>query len=193
MDLLTFLMQSTEFPNKKSAESFAAHWGVKKVPKGTQITRQGETDSNEFIILDGCITSRIYDHEGNEVCVGLYVGAAIISPNIARSHAGKSRATIEAVSDTVIAHLDSETLTNLMISSEQIRAWANGILSEELSNKADREWCLAALGGADRLAWFRKAYPNYEDIFAHALIASFLGITPVTLSRLRRKNNHKHP
>ncbi|MEP0138999.1 hypothetical protein [Tateyamaria sp.] len=72
-----------------------------------------------------------------------------------------------------------------MISSEPVRNWANGILREALSRKADREWCLAALGGAERLTWFRQAFPGYEDIFPHTLIASFLGVTPVTMSRLR--------
>lgn len=81
--------------------------------------------------------------------------------------------------------MDSNALTELMISSEPIRAWANGILQQELALKADREWCLAALGGADRLAWFREKFPHHEGLFGHYMIASFLGVTPVTLSRLR--------
>ena len=59
-----------------------------------------------------------------------------------------------------------------------------------LSRKVDREWCLAALKGAERLTWFRQAFPGYEDIFPHTLIASFLGITPVTMSRLRTGDKH---
>ena len=81
--------------------------------------------------------------------------------------------------------MDSRALTELMLTSEPIREWANGILQQELASKADREWCLSALGGADRLAWFRKGFPHHEGLFSHYLIASFLGITPVTLSRLR--------
>ena len=60
-------------------------------------------------------------------------------------------------------------------------------LREELSRKTEREWCLAALGGADRLEWFRERYPNYEGLFVHHQIASFLGMTPVSFSRLRAK------
>ena len=72
-----------------------------------------------------------------------------------------------------------------MLASEPIRNWANAVLRDALNEKAEREWCLAALGGAERLKWFRQTYPRYEEIFTHVLIASFLGITPVTLSRLR--------
>lgn len=93
--------------------------------------------------------------------------------------------SITATTEAKIARIENDRLTELMIASEPIRDWANCVLRGALSQKADREWCLAALGGADRLAWFRETYPGLEDIFIHALIVSFLGITPVTLSRLR--------
>lgn len=59
-----------------------------------------------------------------------------------------------------------------MVSSEPIRRWANAVLRDALSKKAEREWCLAAIGGAERLNWFRQSFPGYEDTFTHSLIAS---------------------
>jgi len=81
----------------------------------------------------------------------------------------------------------ADALLDRMLRSSEIRDWANAILRDELSRKTDREWCLAALGGADRLAWFRDHYPDHEALFSHGLIASFLRMTPVTLSRLRTR------
>ncbi len=185
MDLLTFLMQSPDLPDHASAAKLASKWAPKLVKKGARLVQQGEPDTKEVIILDGCAASRIYDAEGNAVCVGMYVGPCIVTPNIARTRDGSSLVSIEAITDTLVAQMDSDVLTDLMIASEPVRDWANGVLREELSRKADREWCLAALGGSDRLAWFRERYPEYEGIFVHSLIASFLGITPVTFSRLR--------
>lgn len=185
MDLLAFLTGSHGALDKDSARAFAAAWRVEHVEKGGRIATQGEPDPMEHIILDGRATSQISDPEGRAVCVGFHAGPCVVTPNVARTRDGTSLVSIDVVTDALVAHLDSGALTELMIASEPIREWANGILQQELARKADREWCLSALGGADRLAWFRNGFPDHEALFSHYLIASFLGVTPVTLSRLR--------
>ncbi len=185
MDLLTFLSSSSSALDNESAHVFASAWSVEHVEKGRRIAAQGEPDRMEHIILDGRATSQISDPEGRAVCVGFHAGPCVVTPNVARTRNGTSLVSIDVVQGALVARLDTRALTELMLGSEPIREWANGILQQELANKADREWCLAALGGADRLAWFRKGFPRHEDLFGHYLIASFLGVTPVTLSRLR--------
>lgn len=188
MDLRTFLMQSSDLPDMACLDEFASCWKRQRLTKGTHLIRQEQSETDEFILLEGCLTSSICDQDGKEICVGFYVGPCIVTPNIARTRGGLSLVSIVAINNSALARMDSEVLSNWMISAEPVRNWANGILREALSRKVDREWCLAALGGAERLAWFRKAYPSYEDIFPHTLIASYLGVTPVTMSRLRTSN-----
>jgi CRP-like cAMP-binding protein len=190
MDLRTFLIQSPDLSDMACAEDFASDWKRKRLKKGAHLTRQEQTETDEFVLLEGCLVSSICDQGGKEVCLGFYVGPCVITPNIARTRDGVSLVSIVATTDALLARIDSDLLSNRMISSEPIRNWANGVLRDALSRKVDREWCLAALKGAERLTWFREAFPGYEDIFPHMLIASFLGITPVTMSRLRTSDKH---
>ena len=185
MDLSTFFTSSPNALDKDSAREFAEAWSVEYLEKGRRIATQGEPDLLEHIILDGRATSQITDPEGRAVCVGFHAGPCVVAPNVARTRNGTSLVSIDVIADALVAQMNSRALTELMLESEPIREWANGILQQELAFKADREWCLAALGGADRLAWFRKEFPHFEGLFGHYLIASFLGVTPVTLSRLR--------
>ncbi|MCH2093494.1 MAG: Crp/Fnr family transcriptional regulator [Rhodobacteraceae bacterium] len=189
MDLRSLLMRTPDFSDMALADDFASDWTGQRLKKGAHLTRQDLSSTDEFMLLEGCLASSICDQDGREVCVGLYVGPCVVTPNIARTRKGLSLVSIVATTDSVLARIDSDMLSKRMISSEAVRNWANGVLREALSRKADREWCLAACGGADRLTWFRHAFPGYEDIFPHTLIASFLGMTPVTMSRLRA--NHK--
>ena len=185
MDLFTFFTSSPNALDKNTAREFAAAWRVEYVERGRRIATQGEPDLIEHIILDGRATSLITDPEGRAVCVGFHAGPCVVAPNVARTRNGTSLVSIDVIADALVAQMNTLALTELMLASEPIREWANGILQQELARKADREWCLAALGGADRLAWFRENFPRHEGLFGHYLIASFLGVTPVTLSRLR--------
>ncbi len=178
-------MQSPDLSQGVVIDEFASEWVTSHVDAKAHIIRQEDPHADEIIVLDGHLVSTICDPDGKEVCVGFFAGPSVVTPNIARTRAGRSLVSITTTSDARIAHMSSDALTDFMISSEPIRNWANGVLRETLSQKAGREWCLAALGGAERLTWFRETYPGFEDIFNHAFIASFLGITPVTLSRLR--------
>ena len=190
MELRTFLKQSPHLSETASADEFASRWVPKRLKKGAHLCRQEQPERGEFILLEGSLASSICDAEGREVCVALYVGPCIVTPNVARTRAGMSLVSIVATTDASLVRIDSDLLSSLMIESQPIREWANAVLRDALSEKAEREWCLAALGGAERLTWFRHAFPGHEAIFPHRFIASFLGITPVTLSRLRARDRH---
>jgi hypothetical protein len=189
LDLLTFLTRTPNGLDKETAGWFAAEWHVGGVKKGQRIATQGEPDIMERIILNGRATSQISDPEGRGVCVGFHNGPCVVTPNVARTRNGVSLVSLEVSADALIAQMDSRNLIEHMLASVPIRDWANGILQLELGRKADREWCLAALGGSDRLLWSRERYPGHEATFNHGLIASFLGVSPVTLSRLRHGNS----
>ncbi|WP_367274930.1 Crp/Fnr family transcriptional regulator [uncultured Jannaschia sp.] len=189
MDLITFLSQSSDLSDVTCTEDFAARWKRARLNKGEQISHQGQSETDEYVVLAGRLVSSICDEKGKEVCVGFYVGPCVVTPNIARTRNGVSLVSIVATTDASLARIDSKKLSGLMITSQPIRDWANAVLRDSLREKGEREWCLAALGGAERLNWFRQTFPGYEAIFTHASIASFLGVTPVTLSRLRARES----
>jgi len=158
-------------------------------PKTDFLARQGEPDAMEYILLSGKVVSLIGDADGREVCVGFYVGPCVITPNLARAANGKSLVSLRLESDGQAASVSAVALLELMRVSSAIEAWANAVLRDELARKTAREWSLAALKAKERLEWFRGSYPDYEALFKHSQISSFLGMTPVTLSRLRHSGS----
>ena len=109
----------------------------------------------------------------------------MITPNLARTAGATSLVSLRAETDGRAASVDAAVLLDLMRGSPAIEAWANAVLRAELARKTSREWSLAALKAKERLEWFRSLYPDHEALFNHSQISSFLGMTPVTLSRLR--------
>ena len=167
------------------ARALAGAFEAKRLPKTAFIARQGEPDAMEYILLSGKAVSLIGDADGREVCVGFFVGPCVITPNLARAADGKSLVSLRLESDGQAASVSAAALLELMRGSSAIEAWANAVLRAELERKTSREWSLAALKAKERLEWFRRHYPDHETLFTHSQISSFLGMTPVTLSRLR--------
>lgn len=170
------------------AHTLAGAFEAKAVAKVQHLARQGYPDDKEYILLSGRMVSLIGDAEGREVCVGFFVGPCVITPNLARTADGKSLVSLRAETDGQAASVEAAVLLDLMRGSSAIEDWANGVLRAELERKTSREWSLAALKAKERLEWFRRFYPDHETLFTHSQIASFLGMTPVTLSRLRNRS-----
>ena len=167
------------------AHALAGAFEAKTVAKAQHLARQGDPDDKEYILLSGKMVSLIGDAEGREVCVGFYVGPCVITPNLARAADGRSLVDLRLESDGQAASVSAAALLELMRGSSAIEEWANAVLRAELERKTSREWSLAALKAKERLEWFRSLYPDHERLFNHSQISSFLGMTPVTLSRLR--------
>lgn len=162
-------------------------FSIRTLPIGGYLSNQGERDENEYILLQGRARSLVTDAEGNEASLNLYAAPIVITPNMARTSGGCSLVDIEVLDDSVLAAIPAAQLMDLMVNFESIREWGNTIMREELTRKVGREWCLAALSAPQRLEWFRMNHPGCEDLFAHFHIASYLGMTPVTLSRARNR------
>ncbi|MEZ4684940.1 MAG: hypothetical protein R3B47_02410 [Bacteroidia bacterium] len=81
----------------------------------------------------------------------------------------------------------ADDFEEFMVHNLEIRAWGNEVLKRELALKVDKEIQLASLTAKERLIKFRERFPLLENRVPHPTIASYLGITNVSLSRLRKE------
>jgi len=159
----------------------------KMMGKGDVLVHQSCEDHFEYFLLSGKCRNLIRDAAGREVTLGFTKGLGIVPPSIARTREGNSLVEIEMLAISEIAIIDTNKLMELMVEVEEIRDWGNTVMRQELQRMVAREWSLAALSAQEKLDWFRSDFPDGEATFSHIHIASYLGITPVTLSRVRSR------
>jgi CRP-like cAMP-binding protein len=112
---------------------------------------------------------------------------SILSPHTTRTIKGFSSLNFQALTDAKLAELDASEFESLMVENLEIREFGNTVLRQELGKKVDKEISLASLTAKERLLKFREQYPLLENLIPHNDIATYLGITNISLSRLRRE------
>ena len=180
------LLESTERGCGDSLKVLIPMMSVHEVSKDEELFRAGEENRHEYLVINGLLRSIILDENGNETTVVFHNAPCVMTPCIARTENARSLVSCVAIQTSrIVRFLDSD-LIELMLKDENVRRWGNRVMQAELVRRAHREWSLAAESGSQRLDRFRKEHPELESIVSAKIIATYLGITPVTLSRLRR-------
>jgi hypothetical protein len=81
---------------------------------------------------------------------------------------------------------DSKQLKDLLSENKKLVEIGKAIKERELTRLMNRDDCLMQVKAIDKYLKFINFYPNLERQISQRYIASYLGITPVSLSRLKK-------
>lgn len=158
----------------------------KTFPKGKAFIQRHSSNTFEYFLLKGISRSYLMNPDGEEITINFFKGPKVLSPYITRTRNNQSLYFFEAVTEVEVAYLDAKLFENLMIENLEIRFFANTVLQNELIQKVNKEIGLASMTAKERLVAFREEFGGLENEIPHPMIASYLGITNISLSRLRR-------
>lgn len=153
--------------------------------KGTTFIGRNRPDSNEYFVVDGICRSYLVTPEGEDITISFYPASSVLAPYIIRTKNGISNMYFQASTDIELISLDAGAFEKLMIENLEIRNFGNAVLKNELEAKVRKEIGLTSLTAKERLLQFRQDFHMLENLVPHGEIASYLGITTISLSRLR--------
>ena len=160
---------------------------VENYVKGDLFIDIGKKNNKEYFVFQGVCRSFVYSPEGDEVTISYFLENEVLSPNKTRTANQLSQLNFQALTNLSIASMDSDKFEQLMIDHIDIREFGNRVLQNELLVKVEKEIGLASLNAKERLILFREKYHFLENLISHVDIASYLGITNISLSRLRKE------
>lgn len=152
-----------------------------KKDKNELISHIGDVDKNVYIILNAIIRLYYIDMDGNDITRFFGEKGCIRGGN-----KDSLLYAVETLEPTEFLMADWEKLKPIIHDDIYwIKIW-NQLLQNSLRYKIYRESCFLMESATERYIDFRRSYPNLEETVSQAHIASYLGITPVSLSRIRR-------
>jgi len=153
-----------------------------------QLFAAGDQGGMEYFVTQGILRTYALNPDGEEVTTGFFVAPCALTPSISRDLDNVSQLCCDALTATTLARLDGRLLIESMMQHQPMQRWGDAVMRSELTRRMRREIALATFTAKQRLEEFRKDYPELEDQISHSMIASYLGMTPVTLSRLRNSS-----
>jgi len=184
--VLKEILTSISIISEKSFMEILEIIEIDNYKKGDIFIQKNKADKCEYIILEGICKSFLISPEGNEITLSFFKNKSIISPYTTRIKKGVSILNFKALTDLKIVKMDAKLFEKLIIENIEVRDFANSVLRNELVRKTDKEIGFASLTAKQRLNEFREQFIELENIIPHTDIATYLGITNVSLSRLRR-------
>ena len=159
---------------------------VEVYEKGDVFIDRGKKNNKEYFVYEGVCRSFLLSPEGEEVTISYFLEGGVLSPNKTRTANQISHLNFQALTKLTVASLNADKFEQLMINHIDIREFGNMVLQYELLAKVEKEIALASLSAKERLILFREKYHFLENLISHVDIASYLGITNISLSRLRK-------
>jgi CRP-like cAMP-binding protein len=159
----------------------------RELTRGEYLLRAGEQASEVAIVVRGLVREHFVMPDGTERTKAFVLSGQPTGSLADLLSGAPSRAYIVAEEPT---RLLCTTFAQSLALAERSPGWRNygvQLMQRILLVKAEREHELLGMDANARYELFALRYPGLEARVAARHIASYLGITPVHLSRLRRR------
>ncbi|AFK03307.1 putative transcriptional regulator, Crp/Fnr family [Emticicia oligotrophica DSM 17448] len=159
----------------------------KKLLKGEYFIEQGQLATKIGFLESGVIRAFYRNDEGVEYNKHFFIPNALVG-GYASMITGRPNVIIQqALIDCDLLVADFSQLSALYNSHPDLERVARRLAEFFFVDKENREIEIILLEADKRYELFQKRYPSLEQLIPQYHIASYLGITPTQLSRIRKK------
>ncbi|TPG45349.1 Crp/Fnr family transcriptional regulator [Flavobacterium pectinovorum] len=188
---IALYFKTTNLITAEMAEEIASHFESKIILKNQMHLTEG-TICDEYLFLEkGFMRAFAFDIEGNEVTTNFYSPGDVVFEVASFFNRTKSKENINAVTDSVGWYITYEQLNNLFHSLPEFREFGRSILVKGFSELKTRMLSMISETAEERYIHLLKSNPEIFQQASLKTIASFLGITDTSLSRIRKEISKK--
>ena len=188
MDFVTrFINAYSPNLSEKSRKIFESNIEVKSFKKGDIIVNQGEIPTNFYILKSGVLRSFIRDSKGNDHIRTLYIPITTSGSLSSLITKKPSDAIYDCLTDAEILVGNFPAFIKSTEEHHDLALFYNRILESIFIRTEKRIYDLSVLNATERYLELKNNIPEIENLIQQYHIASYLSITAVQLSRIRKE------
>jgi len=153
------------------------------VQKGEVLMEAGGRPSQAFEVVSGLLRSYFIDELGKEHTFLFAPEGWILADLEAAGYGVSSKLAIEALEDSVVVMRPIFEVEAKMLKGDMQMEWQRMLRRAGVLQR--RVLMMMSTSALERYEYFLETYPELSGRITQKLIASYLGITPQALSKLR--------
>jgi CRP-like cAMP-binding protein len=158
-----------------------------KLEAGTQIAKPEEVPTKIYMLISGMMRAYLSDEKGKEFNKNFFMPFSFVGALTALIQKRPSKLTYETLTECKVYEVSFNDIEDLCKKDIRISNLYNRILEHVFIRYEERQLELISMNATKRYLKLRKKIPNIDTLIPQYQIASYLSITPVQLSRIRRK------
>ena len=188
---LIHFFKNSNLVSPQAAEEIANTFYPKEIKKNDFLLKSGKICNEYFFLENGFIRAFANDIEGNDITTNFYSSGQVVFEVSSFFNRTISKENFQAIIDCEGWYITYEQLNDLFHSMHDFRDFGRSILVKGFSSLKIRMLSMITETAEQRYDTLLKTNPEIFQQAALKHIASYLGITDTSLSRIRKEYSKK--
>lgn len=159
---------------------------IEKFPKGTNLLKENEVSKNCYFLLEGCVR-QFKLNEGKEETTGFYTEGDSIVSFLSYLERTPSTHHLVCTEDCLIAISDPEYEKNIHEKYPAIKDFVYNDITRQMGKIQEESSVFKTSTPEERYLNLLNKKPSLLNRIPQHQIASYIGVTPESLSRIRKR------
>ena len=171
----------------EKAELITTYFTEKKYPKGTLLITEGKTSKHSYFLDEGIIRCYIIDLNGDEVTTRFFSAPDFFNDYLSFFEQKPSQENYELITDCTLYRISFDNVQHCFHNIPEFREWGRMLLTLNYAFINERMISFHKETAQERYLKLKNKHPEIITAVPLNLIASYLGITKFSLSRIRKE------
>ncbi len=186
MDTLKNIYQHPAFSEEDLKLIFEKHQKL-TFKKGEFFLKENEVSNEYFILESGVARSFVFDIDNNDITINFFTESDIVIEASSIFQRIPSMENIQAETDCVVWKIDFENFQEMFLTIPALAEWGRAWMSYQLFYLKQKSVEVITKSATERYLDLIKVKPEVLKFAPLKNIASYLGITDTSLSRIRKE------
>lgn len=173
--------------NEEEQQAIVNEIHIEEFKKGSILLKQGDVPTKCYFVLKGCVRQYSIDEAGREITSNFYTEEQTISIFNHHKLDKSSEYTFTCLEDSVMVVGDLDPEKDVYNKYAQLESMTRKMIEENFGQVQDEFAAFIASSPEDRFKGLLMKRPYLIDRVPQHQLASYLGITPESLSRIKKR------